>query len=46
MKLTVTCANCQRVFERGGFAVPEDLEERGVNMIVESCSRCEGKGML
>jgi len=46
MKLSVTCANCQRTFVRGGFTVPDDLEERGVHMIVESCSRCEGKGML
>jgi len=41
MKLTVTCASCQRSFVRGGFTVPDDLNERGVGVIAESCSRCE-----
>ncbi len=40
MKEHVECANCGRNFDRGGFTIPEDLEERGVYVVVDSCSKC------
>lgn len=40
MKVNVECAGCGRSFTRGGFEVPEDLAERGIYVVVDTCSKC------